>query len=400
MTSLLATLLLAGPLARAQSSWNPAWSAPDLKFHKAPAPQAPAFDPDAAPEADPPATGDDDWQGARDFAAEPLAYQGARLLAPADYPAFSDDMDPASLEAAARQSDRYWAGLGDLTPVTIAGRRYTVGRLRASARELVRLAALGPASLRTQVPARFDVFESVSDEVVFTAYYEPVIEAVSRPDAAHPMPILGRPAELPRFRPKPCWTRAQIDRGALAGRGLELGWAAPADLFDLQLEGSGWIVLDGRRRRLAYDGSNGRAFRSAERALINAGGLPGGASFFDFLRGLSVSRQLDILEVNPRYVFFHEAPAADAGPTGALGAALTAKRSLAVSRQMPRGLPAFFAAGGLRRFAFAQDAGRAISDPGRADVYWGSGPEAGAEARRFKAPGRLFFVVLKNPPSN
>jgi len=199
---------------------------------------------------------------------------------------------------------------------------------------------------------------------------------------------------------KACWTRGQIDRGALDGRGLELAWASPADVFDLQLEGSGTLIMDGRRRRLEYDGSNGRPFRSAERALMNRGGLPEGVDFFDFVRGLSPARQLDILEENPRYTFFHDAEPGQLEPVGALGTMLTAERSLAVSRQMPRGVAAFIEVDGIRRLAFAQDAGQAIDDPGRADIYWGGGRQAGAEARHFKDAGRLYFLVLKNAPSN
>lgn len=394
--------------ARAQTAWSPAWTMPeDLRFKKAGMPKPAPFDPDAPPEPDPPPTGDDDARGQpRQFATAPLSYSGVRRLSADEYPSFADDLDPASLAAAAGQSDLYWSRLGDLTRVTIDGRRYTVGQLRASARELVRLARGGSAALQAQIPARFDVFASARPEVVFTAYYAPEIEATATRDAAHPMPLYARPAELVdemcRFhgRVKACWTRGQIDRGALAGRGLELAWASPADVFDLQLEGSGTIVMGGQRRRLEYDGSNGRPFRSAERALRNAGGLPEGVDFFDFVRSVSVPRQLDILEENPRYTFFHDAPPGRVEPVGALGTMLTAQRSLAVSRQMPRGLPAFIDVNGIRRFAFAQDAGQAISDPGRADIYWGGGPRAGADARRFKYGGRLYFLVLKNAPSN
>ena len=416
--SLLALLLGLSVGARAQQGWSPSWATlpESLQFRREARPQEPPFDPDAAPEPDPPATADDEEGAPRRFATAPLSYSGARRLSPSEYPAFSDDLDAASLARAAEQSDRYWSALGDLTAVSIGGRRYTVGDLRASARALVRLARRGAVALQAEVPARFDVFESVAPEVVFTAYYEPQIDATLTPDAAHPMPIYERPRELLddgggdfscrflvkrrgriRFAEKPCWTRAQIDRGALAGRHLELAWASAPDVFDLQLEGSGTLLIGGVRRKLGYDSANGRPFRSAERALRDGGGIPDGAEFFEFIRGLPTARQLDILEKNPRYTFFHDVPPDQDGPTGALGTPLTAGRSLAVSDQMPRGLPAFIDVAGIRRLAFAQDAGKAISDPGRADLFWGGGPRAGAEARRFKHPGRLFFLVLKQP---
>src|SRR3546814_1065391 len=54
--------------------------------------------------------------------------------------------------------------------------------------------------------------------------------------------------------------RAAIEAGALAGRGLEIAWAAdPVEFFFLQVQGSGRIRLpDGGIIRIGYDSQNGR----------------------------------------------------------------------------------------------------------------------------------------------
>src|SRR3546814_21087429 len=57
-------------------------------------------------------------------------------------------------------------------------------------------------------------------------------------------------------------TRKEIDAGALAGRGLELAWAAdPVDAFFLHVQGSGRVIFpDGRVQRVGFAGSNGLPF--------------------------------------------------------------------------------------------------------------------------------------------
>src|SRR5690606_19291649 len=60
----------------------------------------------------------------------------------------------------------------------------------------------------------------------------------------------------------PYYTRAEIEQGALAGRGLEIAWAAdPVELFFLQIQGSGRILTpEGEVIRIGYAGQNGRDY--------------------------------------------------------------------------------------------------------------------------------------------
>lgn len=121
------------------------------------------------------------------------------------------------------------------------------------------------------------------------------------------------------------------------------------------------------------------------------------------LAALAAARSND-----PSYVFFQPAAAAQgAGPVGALGVALTAGRSLAVDpRSTPLGAPVFVVtrrADGdpIRRLMFAQDTGGAIRGAVRADFFWGTGPQAGAQAMRTRDELSMWVLLPKgfSPPS-
>jgi len=108
-----------------------------------------------------------------------------------------------------------------------------------------------------------------------TGYYEPEIEGSRTPQPGY-VPIYRLPPDLVRCtkadgttgrgRIDPTgacllyFTRAEIEDGALAGKGLELAWAKdPVDLFFLEIQGSGRIHFDdGTEMRVGYAGQNGR----------------------------------------------------------------------------------------------------------------------------------------------
>src|SRR5258706_12053955 len=82
---------------------------------------------------------------------------------------------------------------------------------------------------------------------------------------------------------------------------------------------------------------------------------------------------------NASYVFFRELPANE-GPIGALGAPLSAGRSLAVDRRyFTLGAPVYLRTTDplsqepIERLMVAQDTGGAIRGAVRADVFWGLG---------------------------
>jgi membrane-bound lytic murein transglycosylase A len=45
-----------------------------------------------------------------------------------------------------------------------------------------------------------------------------------------------------------------------------------------------------------------------------------------------------------------------------------------------------------------QDTGGAISGPVRADLYWGTGPQAAASAGEMRQPGRMWLIWPRGVP--
>src|SRR3546814_1006996 len=106
-------------------------------------------------------------------------------------------------------------------------------------------------------------------------------------------------------------TRKEIEAGALAGRGLELAWAAdPVDAFFLHVQGSGRVVFpDGRVQRVGFAGSNGHPFYAIGRALIEEGIVSRQESSMqkirDWLRA-NHEKGREVMQRNARYIFFRD----------------------------------------------------------------------------------------------
>jgi membrane-bound lytic murein transglycosylase A len=264
---------------------------------------------------------------------------------------------------------------------------------------------------------------------LFTGYYEPLLHGSRRFGGAYRVPVYRAPddlirIDLGRFKPDlagqsiagrvdgqqlvPYYARAEIDDGALAGRGLELVWVDdPIATFFLQIQGSGQIQLDdGARIRVGYAGQNGHQYRAIGRDLVAQGAMPLADVSLQSIRDWLIAhpdQAGEIMARNGSYVFFRERPELDPedGPIGAQGVPLTAGRSLAVDpHYIPLGAPVWLETtapwpegpGPLRRMMVAQDSGGAIDGPVRGDVFWGTGERAEAVAGRMRSEGR--YVVL------
>jgi membrane-bound lytic murein transglycosylase A len=207
----------------------------------------------------------------------------------------------------------------------------------------------------------------------------------------------------------PYYTRAQIDAGALAGRGLELFWVEdPIRSFFMQIQGSGQIDLpDGSRMRVGYAAQNGRPYRAIGRDLVAMGAIARDDVSLQSIRAWLVAhpdQARGVMEKNPSFVFFRALPdlAAAPGPLGAMGVPLTPERSLAVDRRfLPLGVPLWLSTtapwpsgeGPLQRLVIAQDTGGAIRGPVRGDVFWGSGDAAEAVAGRMQSKGGYWILL-------
>ena len=268
---------------------------------------------------------------------------------------------------------------------------------------------------------------------LLTGYYEPLLEGSRKPQGPFQTPVYRRPPDLVNLVEEtqraqaglaltharktaagiePYATRAEIDGGALKGKGLELLYLAdPVDLFFMQIQGSGRVKLsDGTVIRLHYDGKNGHPYSSIGRYLIEKGLLAADkvsmGALSNWLKA-DPERAKKVMWQNASYVFFRELEGAEASAArGAMNSPLTPGRSLAVDTAYHvLGSPIFVRgsdmthvdkSGTFNRLMIAQDVGSAIKGPERGDIYFGSGAAAGRMAGVTKHVGK-FIVLLPKP---
>ncbi|WP_106161557.1 murein transglycosylase A [Hasllibacter halocynthiae] len=236
---------------------------------------------------------------------------------------------------------------------------------------------------------------------VFTAYYEPELAGSPRRTARFDVPLYAVPPELPEGG---AWlTRAEIEAGALAGRNLEIAWVEdPVDLFFLQVQGSGRVRFPGGGGvRVGYGGKNGHEYRSVGLEMIRRGLVEEHRASAEVIRAFVRTNPDEgraLLRHNASYVFFREVEVDPAlGPLGALNLSLVPHRSIAVDPGYhPLGAPVWIEKDGaapIRRLAVAQDTGSAIRGAQRADIFWGTGAEAGLAAGRVRDGGRMVTLL-------
>jgi len=260
-----------------------------------------------------------------------------------------------------------------------------------------------------------------------TGYYEPCVPASTAESEAFGWPILARPADLVTFDPQAA--PGGFPSGVSGARRLEDGALVPypdraaieaqrrdpvlwvrdaVEAFLIQVQGSAQVEFpDSSRARLAYDGRNGLPYTSIGKILIAEGEIAESAMSLAALKAWlrhDRERGLAMMRRNRSFVFFKLVETFDPalGPVAGAGVPLTPLRSIAVDRTMwAYGLPFWINAdlpwsnGRLepfRRLMIAQDTGSAIVGAARADIFFGSGAEAGERAGAIRHRGG--FVVL------
>ncbi|MCX8011554.1 MAG: MltA domain-containing protein [Desulfobacterota bacterium] len=355
-------------------------------------------------------------------------------------PVFSDDLNGKNLKNAIRaQIDRLRhtdldqkVKFGDM----IIPRKKILKTLE----EFLRLLeGKGVSSLNSEIPRRFLIFQSAGvnqkKEVIFTGYYQPVLEASTRPDKKFKYPIYRLPSDLqvidlgeinPKLkgekialriegnRIKPYFNRKAIDQDlVLRGKGLELLFLKDfLDCYLLHVQGSGVMkVENGDEIKVRYAGSNCFPYVSLRELLVDQGLLRPHQASFSEIRSYFQKNPEKIKEYllqNPRYIFFEKYTGEIIGSEGV---ELTPGRSIATDKSI-------FPGGGLAliicrrpvldsqgqiirwqpmvRFMVDQDTGAAIKGPGRVDIFWGTGKRAGEVAGYMKEKGKLYYLLIKN----
>jgi len=316
---------------------------------------------------------------------------------------------------------------GDLA-VDRYGLQVSWGRLEASLHRLLRL--LPHLEYAPGLLAEFFTWYSLEPSPLFTGYYEPQIEASLEYSPEYCHPIYGRPedlkvADLGEFHPslegtslvyriedgkiEPYFDRQAIDgRGAILEKAPIIAWAKnPVDIFFLQIQGSGRLVLpDGRVKHIGYASKNGRQYVSLGRVMHELGYLERHELSMQAIRGyLQNNPELlpEILYTNPSYVFFR---LRDSGPYGAMNRQLTPMVSLAVDPEyLALGSAMVFSVGlpgkgsedtlPLTGFGLAQDVGGAIKEH-HLDLFCGTGRQAKYTAGHLKKRGEVYLLLAND----
>ena len=268
-----------------------------------------------------------------------------------------------------------------------------------------------------------------------TGYYEPIVDGSRTENEVYKVPIYRRPSNLfvrgttqssaglpnkgqvfrkiGRRKLVPYYDRAEIEDGAIAGRGLEIGWLKDqTDLLFSQIQGSARVSLDdGSTVRINYDAHNGYPYTPVGRILIDRNIIPRDQMSMQKIRDWMAQNPNEADELrrqNKSYVFFREVQLSDKDEAvGAQGVPLTPGRSIAVDKALHVYGTPFFIEGDLpieseqsktpfRRLMIAQDTGSAIIGPARADLYFGAGQEAGKVSGRLRHNARFVILVPKS----
>jgi len=264
-----------------------------------------------------------------------------------------------------------------------------------------------PIAMRVFFEDNFTPYRVVKDDGtdsgLITGYYEPLLRGSRTRHGIYQTPLYRMPAA---WRGKTLPARAQLIRSP-ALQGQEVVWVDdPVEASFLQIQGSGQVQLEeGGIMRLGVGGTNNQPFRSFARWLLDQGEITPAQATMQGIKAWTRNnpgRVEEMLNINPRYVFFAETPGNTAGPIGKLGVPLTDERSIAVDpTYIPLGSPVFLSTTkplsteAIQKLVFAQDVGSAIRGAVRADYYFGHGDAAGDLAGRMKQAGRLWVLVPK-----
>ena len=264
---------------------------------------------------------------------------------------------------------------------------------------------------------RFAWVKVGSEPAFATGYWEPEILGSRVPGPGYALPIYRTPTDLVRCTRAdgttgrgrlddagqcvPYWTRGEIYDGALAGRGLELAYAAdPIDMFFLEIQGSGRLKLpDGSVMRIGYDNQNGREYVGVGKLLRDRNILPPGGADMDSIKRWMRAQPdggMSLMRENLSKIFFKELTGP--GPLGALGLPVTPRGTVATDPMfVPLGAPIWLDvvtndADGLW---VAQDTGGAIKGANRFDTFWGAGEDARRIAGGMSAKGEALILLPK-----
>jgi len=356
------------------------------------------------------------------------------------YPEFNDDMDLDSLTLAVKRNLEYLNRLDPGYTFIYGSKEFTCLQVRDSQEAFLKLVSSisDPKTLNREIKKNFIIYrvagKTGEGKVLFTGYYEPILDASTEEEGPFKYPIYRMPDDLIKvdlslFKKKykgetiiarlegnkilPYYSRKQIeDEKVLEGKGLEIAWLKdPLDVAFLQIQGSGRLRLKGGDAiPVGYVAANGLPYNSIGKYMIEKGYLSSKEMSMQAIRNyLSIHPEIinDVLNYNSSYVFFR---VLDNGPLGNIQVPLTGGRSIALdSGLFPKGALCFITCkkpvitiqGEIEgwtkfsRFVMNQDTGGAIKGAGRADIFWGNDQYSEIAAGYMKHEGELYILIKK-----
>ena len=209
-----------------------------------------------------------------------------------EYPEFVDDTNYVHLSDSIQQSLSYLKKRPKDMKFKFGQDVYETSHMVDSLVKFLEFTEKRPSAdeLRKYIDENYHVYKSTgsngSGEVLFTGYYEPFLEGSLLKSDTYKYPVYGTPPDLisidlSLFSPKyegekitgrytgrtvvPYYERKEIETGGmLEGKAPVIVWVKdPVDLFFLQIQGSGKILLDnGEMINIHYHASNGRPYKS------------------------------------------------------------------------------------------------------------------------------------------
>lgn len=355
------------------------------------------------------------------------------------YPKWSDDMAYDGLETAIGMSLSYLKRVPSDKMFTFGKDRYPAAHLIHSLQAFRRFIGTHPSADQVNdfIKKHFLIYKSKGNDkgtVLFTGYYEPTLKGSLVRSEAYPFPVYEKPHDLmiidlspfsTELKGKkiigridnnsvvPYFERKEIENPAIfKDLATPIAWVKDdIDLFFLQIQGSGIITLpDGGIIRVHYNTSNGRAYKSIGKVLIDQGKVNSKEMSMQKIRAYLEAHPDEkeaIFNTNPSYVFFQQEKD---GPFGCINVKLTSGRSAATDRKLfPEAALMFVKSmkpvvdgnghihdwSPFGRFFLNQDTGGAIKGPGRCDLFFGSDPYAEIAAGHMRQEGEMYFLVLK-----
>ncbi len=361
------------------------------------------------------------------------AFSSLVPLQVSQHPTFHDDLQLQELNSTLDHSLAFLRTVPASTCYQVAGVSVPVQRLIDSALFFQKIlqSSPSPEQLNQQIQRSYTVYRIEGDQstkarrMLITGYYQPVFAGSleRHPPFLYPLYTVPKTLKVQESASRkknigrmqggrliPFWTRKEIELRNLL-QGQELVWLRdPFDTFVLHVQGSGMIQLaDGSMRSVHFAQGNGHQYTSVGKYLVDSGRMLLADVNMDSIRQYLVDHPEErdlILHQNESFVFFHWSKTGSV--TGNLGQELTAGRSIAADQLWyPPGALVFVdsrkpeMANGqvvswkpLQRFASVQDTGSALTGPGRVDIFWGSGEQAGMEAGQMKENGSVYLLLL------